>query len=1246
MKRSMFFTIDALLASMLIAMTVIVAISFFSDRDDSGVQLTYVSEDLIGCLASIRVHELGDSYPINVTNPNSSIIEQIGEYYVSNQTALAENLSAVVLRDLVPSRLGFSLLINDEPLLEVLPRTGRSDQIASSKRMVSGFEKFRPLKGSTSKVFLEGINEKVSSSYLYFGGFVGQGNITSYLDGIPADASISELVLEMSAGAPFDVLINGMVCNTTFYPSGISMEADSWDVSSCSPSLVPGTPNNISVIFHGAISDAYIGGGFLKAKYNTSAMIQEPLTDKRKEYLPGIDGIVNLYSSFYVPGEPSSMTVHLEIFANNSNSSNSMYLTIANTTVLYLADLDGAASIDLSDANLSSQLHYSLLAGKTVPVRLGFENVSFGYIFEGNGDVAIVTDVSGSMDWRMDADSTFGAVPRNCDTSGFNDSTTTRLSVAKCLDKQFSRDIINITGNTVALVSYDDSTHNSETVYPTTDLVATDAVIGTAVPETGYEGSGGTCICCGINSAITVLAANLATQTLIPAGSSWSYNFSKADIPADAGGNDWYEPGFVSYWPEGSAVLGATNGYAYSPAVVTEMGSDLTGQTIYVDLWEHRFDAAGPPADFSSNILNYTANTYGISGADDGWDWDPRNGAGPFGYDDDLDYGISSGRIHMDNNYGGSGNICSGRDCSGAFGIRIEIDDDVYNIVRNGTAILSFQYDWDDRSWNYFEDSDHAWIKARWTSTAASTYLGSDLDSNMAEHDADNDIASVENPDADMSGTFAQDIAHLITGPGTYYLEIGSKILANDGSEYGTFYFDNIQLALSNVTDTYYLRKDFTISSLGQVQKAILNMLSDDFAKVYINGNLAVEKATDDEGRYWNVRGRSIPQSFFREGENVIAVQLLNSTQAAKFDLELIGLNSSRDQAIMVMTDGVANYECTPWQHVGDGDSRAVGDAIAAACRAREDYGMTVYSVGYSDTAEETSLEAIAKCGEGIYTKSKNVSALEEFYQDVASTIVSAARHAQTITVQGELQNSILYPTSYIEIDYTPIFEADEFGEISVVIEEKMSACDTDMTIPDDIRIADARLTSYSADHWTDEVIVNGAEVYNLSDYNPDYTSLGDPFAVEIPASLLHTGLNTMSMRTGDSYINNTGCSANNSFIYTALVRSTVSYSDVLENAEGCVWTIEFDSGKNTTVSVPPSYAGPKHCYYTSSQESFDPVDTYDDAMYRLLLQLDLDDDGRIFVDLEEHHFVIGAISVGKIPYPWGPAIAEVRTWR
>ena len=60
----------------------------------------------------------------------------------------------------------------------------------------------------------------------------------------------------------------------------------------------------------------------------------------------------------------------------------------------------------------------------------------------------------------------------------------------------------------------------------------------------------------------------------------------------------------------------------------------------------------------------------------------------------------------------------------------------------------------------------------------------------------------------DINGEDAKDVANQVR-------EIGGKVLANSNDEYGTWHFDDVQLRISNATDTYYFRKSFKEGTYG-----------------------------------------------------------------------------------------------------------------------------------------------------------------------------------------------------------------------------------------------------------------------------------------------------------------------------------------------------------------------------------------------------------------------------------------------
>lgn len=1482
-KKGFFFTFDALIAVAIIVGALTVMYSFYVESDDN-YNSNYVGQDVLSYLSNLKIRDV-QHYPYvqeliangNITRLDISFLEQIGEFWALNKTDMAHSLIGNITYGKLPDELNFGFYINGDELFETTAFDNESGFIIPVKKMVSGYERERPISGTTSQAYLQSILNKVDSSFAYFGGFIGQGNITFNVKDVSADAIFVEMILEIDSASDFKFYVNENQCGTIYadIPS-VNITVEEYDLTSCMGDLVAGGQNNFTVNFMNGTNDAYYSGGILTIRYNTSEK-NTALVNSKNFSLFGITGIINNYDSFYVPGVLNNMYVHLHYFANHTNeSNNTFYMTIGNVTVFTDDNSTTQQWVTLSNVNLDSVLNYSLFSQNTVPYRLGFENLSYVSEYIGNADVGLITDVSGSMGWTMISGT---VVRRNCDDVNLGDGTTQRLSVAKCIDKTFAADILNTSGNKISLVSYHTSTVAGDVVTPTTNFSLINNTVGTSSPQTGYTPLSSTCICCGINSQKDVLINNIISTTLIAnASSGWFYDdTSLYSFPVnDTSNREWFEKDFDDiFWPSGSGVLGATNGYVYNPLVDTELntgggsvfanidlwehtgdlpgapndftsnilndsgvntfglvgaddgwdyapaGTDVFGyddngliypgvvdgkltfnisssnscanddcsggygvefivnatlqayiaaggkavisfdyewqgnfagpfessdevwikgyidtpsfgikylgseqsndgddstleiafaddpdtfisgqhnqdisawldvvgnyylvlggklnasenqeygsfsfdnvkielvaddpNIIEVDLFEHNNDLAGPPVDFTSGFLNSTANSYRLPANNaeynDGWDWDVENNAGPFGYDDNIDYNfIQSGRLEFDNadDSSGSDNSCSDRDCSGAYGISLNITQQMIDILNTGgSAYFSFDYWWETS--HQFEDSDEVWFKAKLTKPSTnSVYLGEDKDSSHNGGDADLDIDAIDNPDFDYNDKFFDDIGNNFDeGAGIYYLEIGGKIYANNANEYGWWIFDNIRLQITNKTQKYYFRKHFNIADASIARKGVLNLLSDDRAKVYLNGNLILSETNSDDAKYWNVRGRTIPEHYFVTGDNVIAVYLENNARSAKFNLELLGLNDSRDKAMMVMTDGEANVRCNTEQ--GTGNSKE--DAVLAACMAKQDWGITVYAVGFSSAADEYTLSRIADCGEGTYFRSDNVTQLEEFYRDVSSQIVYASRQSQSLTVSssGGQVHSTLYDDSYIQINYTPIVSAPGFDEIEVMeVVKGFNNCTLNFNVPSQVKVTEALVTSYSGDHWTDLVKINDTVVFNLSEYGEIYATLGDPFVINIPSNLMTAGSHNITIKTGDDASNNTGCSDNNTLIYTGLIKASTSYVPVLPKSEGCTWTIEYDSGGSVVMGVPDSYTGPGVCTFTSAGVSYDANDSIDVAIYSMLRQLDYDGDNQSNVNFADSDLEINIVSVPRVPYMWGPALIEIRGW-
>jgi len=1298
-KKAIFYTIDAMLAGFLIIGALLI-LSKYPLLEDKPEQKIFISQDILNSLSELKIYEVNNSFSwvqedINngtIVNSSISVLDQISQYWATNNLA-PNNISKArlllewVINNTLPDKQGLRISLDTTDLL--FRNVSTDNNLIGSSRMISGIAQNKSsLTGSSGSAYLRRVHDKTTSSYAYFGGFVGQGNITVELEEIPSDVGIGDvthILVELDAIAPFELMINGDPC-ANITPSATMMLPKRWDVSNCNASIKPGI-NNITLYFYGNLNDAYILGGNIRVDYKTDEFSQTISYTSNVYRFPDIRGIVNLYDGFYVPGNLTNMSIYLHYLANHSVTgvNTTFYLKIGNTTVYNDSYSTTVQSILLNDSDIQAKItNYSALNGNTIPIRMGFDNLTYESIPQGNSEVMIATDVSGSMDFMMNwandgwgdpwynsncpGNSACGAA-RNCNDNNIYNSDTSRLSIAKCLDIQFSQNVTNITGNKIGLVSYDSSTHNSETVSPTTNLNLIAQTIGTASPETGYAANGGTCICCGINSARDQLKAGVNRLVLIANKTSWKYNTNSFIGPPanDINNYSWYSFEYNdASWLSNNAVLGHDAGGG-GVAVNTELGAAPL-KSSYVNLWKRFNDSQSTSAaDFSSGILNYTANTYGWTNGsvgDDGWDWKTGAYTG-----NSTNVNISGLLYALAGDYklrifinGSSVNGSKNNISDGSYGIQINITDEMYQILQNGgNATLSFTWNWTACT-KCINLTDWMWIKARLTNTSNKTfYLGTNLDAN---NDSTVDVYATNRTTINRSGTAFIDITKNITKSGIYYLDIGGKFSRNMTNKNGTFYFDNVLINITNKTiptSHYYFRKHFTVSDLNLVKRGLLNILSDDNVTIYLNGNLIFEGNQTLNGTYWDRRGVYVDKKNFRLGDNVVAVDLTNNNGSAKFDLELLGFNKTQQGAILVMTDGQANVEC-PSGHIcptdlSDSDyykcrERAKNDSIDAACDARQTWGIQVFAVGYSVSADESTLQGIAQCGEGIYAKSSNPSALNDFYNTVTNSIISASIVSQSIVITGgNVSASNLYGDSYISYNYTPVSKTSQLNEISVEMQsQQFGNCTAQIDIPDGVTIIDAKVTSYSGVHWTRYLKINSNTIYNLTSYDSNYIQLGDPYLIQ--ASGLVNGTNQIYIDTGDDTQNSTGCSPNNTLIYTMLIPSAILRTDVLPYKIGCNWTVESQSLINSSILVPSSYNRLKKCYYTNStincdgSNCEDSQDAYDYAVYHIFKQLDSGNNGRILVSLTSDDLEVLVLTVSNLPYMWGPSIMQAEVWQ
>src|SRR3989344_2878516 len=482
-KKAYLLSLDAFIA-LIIILGVVLFIKPTSVQVSHDVKL---QEDLISVLSSLKIGEVNNSYVRQliidgkITNLNQSVLEQIGEFY-ANSDPDAENLAQNILDGLnVKENIG--LYFNNIPIaIFGTLNPSDSENIWTSRQIISGIQQGDSIKGYSSRAFL--FSEK-KVDYFYFGGYIGDGNITLKISG-----DITSIDIESVFSGNFDLYINDVFAQTytpslnTPYKINLTNHMDKF--SSGDNYISFKSQNNL-----------YIAGGYVKIVYNTS----ESLSSDIQKNFPGIDGLINLYDSFYIPGNLTNM----EIFLHYKSIYN-IFLTLGNKTIYEGNSSGSETSIALTNSDLLSILDYSDMNQKTIPLRLGLKNVSYLSIINRDADSFSVTDLSGSMRASCYNPNIWCCITRFGGTCG--DSAKCRscggiwqdkMQMAKDANKVFIDIVLNSSTNQVGLIGYKSSVQESS--YHS----LSDNINSLKSKVDSWNAGGGTCICCGINRAINEL---------------------------------------------------------------------------------------------------------------------------------------------------------------------------------------------------------------------------------------------------------------------------------------------------------------------------------------------------------------------------------------------------------------------------------------------------------------------------------------------------------------------------------------------------------------------------------------------------------------------------------------------------------------------------------------------------------------------------------------------------------------------
>ena len=411
--RGQFAEVDLFLAIFILVLgLIIITAPFIHVRED--IQADRLSYDAVNMLSSLKLKDLDYSFQNEIISRfdtfgisysyEDNLIGLITKLFVKYKETddeaildFASHLANNVLRDVIPSRYLFEVYVQSGgEMYDIISidEYQQTDIASQSRTLLTGLEVGRPITGFVSSGFIREAR-KVDSAYYFIGGFIGQGDL-SFTMNINSD-EINDFYVEGMFYDDFSLYVNNIACANSVQAGFVNQ-----NFASCVSYFNQGF-NTINISFLGDdLTNKHISGGNIRVDYNVSDSLSQTSVSGRK-YISGVDGVINIYDSFYVPGRLKNINfrlnhdinITLNISEEQPFNEAKLIMTIANQTV-YKTYKKGPhvqfeQNVDIGD-----------YFEATIPFRIGFEE--FSTIIEGSSavDIVLVTDLSNSMWFSSD----------------------------------------------------------------------------------------------------------------------------------------------------------------------------------------------------------------------------------------------------------------------------------------------------------------------------------------------------------------------------------------------------------------------------------------------------------------------------------------------------------------------------------------------------------------------------------------------------------------------------------------------------------------------------------------------------------------------------------------------------------------------------------------------------------------------------------------------------------------------------
>jgi len=374
-KKAIFFSLDALIALVIIllSITVIYPIIKYSERESR------VPEDILSSLSALKIGDMGTNNLYvqglidggDITDLNKSVLEQIGEFYVSEETKpLAEELARQVLLTIDTNEniglwYGGELLVSKNKI-----DYDDAKNVNVERQIISGIRQGEAITGYSARAFLSNSEQ---TKYYYFGGYVGEGNITLNID---YSGLLKEIKLEIVANKNFNIYVNNVMLPGIFEPAEEELEPEYFDLSAYIEDYFEPGINTFKLIPADGINNFHVAGGYLKLTYEDGVQYEQA----ERYYFPGINGIVNLYDGFYVPGELNNLEVNVQ--ARVDDPEKKIYMKFGNIEIFNETTGGISKNIIRTNEEIEEILdeagkNYLDFSSKTIPIRIGIVGIDY-----------------------------------------------------------------------------------------------------------------------------------------------------------------------------------------------------------------------------------------------------------------------------------------------------------------------------------------------------------------------------------------------------------------------------------------------------------------------------------------------------------------------------------------------------------------------------------------------------------------------------------------------------------------------------------------------------------------------------------------------------------------------------------------------------------------------------------------------------------------------------------------------------